>query len=188
MRYIKISILFLALFLVACGDKIEADFSKEIADFEFTTQDNEKLGLDDLKGDWWVADFIFTNCTSVCIPMSLNMARLQQDLQEKDLDLQFVSFTVDPDYDSPEVLKAYAESYGADLNNWAFLTGYDFKTIEKLSVKSFLSGVMQDPNSDQVQHGVRFFLVNPEGVFIKSYDGTDKKEVERLMDDLEKVL
>lgn len=188
MKYIRILLFTLVLFLVACGGKIEPTMSSEVADFNFTTQDGDKLGLEDLKGDYWIADFIFTNCTSVCIPMTTNMTALQDDLAEKDLDIQFVSFTVDPEYDSPEVLKSYAESYDADLSNWTFLTGYDFETIEDISVKSFLSGLSEIPGTDQVQHGVRFFLVNPEGVVIKSYDGTSKNDVEDLMDDLKKVL
>lgn len=188
MKYIRILPLILVLFLAACSEDIEPTMSSEVADFNFTTQDENKLGLDDLKGDYWIADFIFTNCTTVCIPMTTNMTALQDDLTEKDLDIQLVSFSVDPDYDSPEVLKAYSEEYEADLSSWSFLTGYDFETIEELSVKSFQSGLSQLPDSDQVQHGIRFFLVDPEGVVIKSYDGTSEKEVESLLEDLEKVL
>lgn len=188
LKYIRISLLVLTLFLVACSEDIEPTMSSEVAEFNFTTQDGDKLGLDDLKGDYWIADFIFTNCTSVCIPMTTNMTALQDDLAKKDLDVQLVSFSVDPDYDSPEVLKEYAEDYDADLSSWSFLTGYDFETIEELSVKSFQSGLTQIPNSDQVQHGVRFFLVDPEGVVIKSYDGTAEKDIEALLEDLKKVL
>lgn len=188
MKQMRILLPLLFIFLVACGGEIESTMSSEVADFNFTTQDNEQLGLEDLKGGWWVADFIFTNCTSVCIPMSSNMTALQDDLAKKNLDIQLISFSVDPDFDTPEVLKSYAESYHADLSNWTFLTGYDFSTIEDLSVKSFQSGLMAIPDSDQVQHGVRFFLVNPDGVVIKSYNGTEESEMEVLMEDLEKVL
>lgn len=188
MKHTRNLLFILVLFLVACSQEIEPTMSSEVADFNFTTQDGDKLGLKDLKGQYWIADFIFTNCTSVCIPMTTNMTQLQDDLAEKNLDIQFISFTVDPEYDSPEVLKSYAESYDADLSNWTFLTGYDFETIADISVKSFQSGLTEIPDSDQVQHGVRFFLVNPEGVVIKSYDGTLQNEIEDLMNDLKKVL
>src|SRR5699024_4569196 len=115
----------LMLTLAACGgSQIETNMSEEISDFEFTTQDNETFGLDDLKGKYWVADFVFTNCTTVCLPMTTNMSYLQDQINEEGLeDIELVSFSVDPDYDTPEVLKEYSEDYEADLSNWTFLTG-----------------------------------------------------------------
>ncbi|WHX25775.1 SCO family protein [Virgibacillus halodenitrificans] len=178
----------LILFLTACGEKIETNMSEEVADFEFTTQDKEKLGLDDLKGEWWVADFVFTNCTTVCLPMTSNMAKLQKDLKEAGVDAQLVSFSVDPENDTPEVLKDYAAKYNADLKNWSFLTGYDFQTIKELSIKSFRSLVKEAPaESDQVTHGTSFFLVNPDGEVIKQYSGIDSKQLDQIVKDLEKV-
>src|SRR5690625_7024307 len=75
-----ISVLGLLVFLVACGDSspIEENMSETVPDFSYTTQDEETLELEDLKGNWWIADFIFTNCTDVCIPMTNNMAILQR--------------------------------------------------------------------------------------------------------------
>ena len=109
------------LFLAACGEEnIETNMSEKVADFNFITQDNEELSLDDLKGEWWIADFIFTNCTTACLPMTTNMAALQTKVKEEDLNIQFISFSVEPDYDSPEVLKESAEGYGADLSSWSF--------------------------------------------------------------------
>ena len=182
--------LVIVIFLAACGGKeIETNMSEEVADFEFTTQDNEKLGLKDLEGEWWVADFVFTKCVTVCLPMTTNMSQLQDLLDEEGIDdVQLVSFTVDPENDTPEVLKKYAESYDADLSNWSFLTGYDFDTIKELSVGSFRSELQENPGTDQVTHGVRFFLVNPNGEVIKNYFGVDMKEVETIVDDLKKVL
>ena len=189
MKYLKALLLVLVLFLAACGKgEIESTMSSQVEDFEFTTQDNEKLGLDDLKGEWWIADFIFTNCTTVCLPMTTNMVELQEKLADNKLDAQLISFSVDPDVDTPEVLTDYAKGYGADLSNWSFLTGYDFETIQELSLKSFLSDLQEDPDSDQVTHGTRFFLVNPEGEIIKSYFGTEKKDIDAIVDDLKKVL
>lgn len=188
MGHLRFLTLVLVLFLVGCGGEIETNMSEEVADFEFTTQENEKLGLNDLEGEWWIADFIFTNCTTVCLPMTSNMAELQDILDEEGIDAQLISFTVDPANDSSEVLKKYAESYGADFSNWSFLTGYDFETIKELSVKSFRSELQETPGSDQITHGVRFFLVNPDGEVIKNYYGIDMNEVKTIVDDLKKVL
>lgn len=176
------------LFLAACGEKIETNMSEEVTDFEFTTQDNEKLSLNNLEGKWWIADFVFTNCTTVCLTMTPNMAKLQEKLNEESLDAQLISFTVDPKNDTPEVLKEYGESYNADFSNWTFLTGYDFQTIKEFSIKSFRSLVAQaQPGSDQVTHGTSFYLVNPEGEVIKNYSGIDNNTVDTIIADLKKV-
>lgn len=181
----------LLLLLSACGDPykaIEPNMDEKVADFDFINQDNENFSLDDLKGTWWIADFIFTNCTSVCLPMSTNMSALQDKLKENDIDVQLVSFTVDPDYDQPEILREYAEEYDADLSNWTFLTGYDFQTIRELSIKSFRSPLpVPERNTDQVMHGTAFMLVTPEGQIIKSYDGVSPSEIDIIIDDLNTI-
>lgn len=179
------------LFLAACGTaEIESNMPEDsvVTDFEFTTQDEGKLSLEDLKGEWWIADFIFTNCTTVCIPMTTNMVTLQEMMAEEKLDAQIVSFSVDPTIDTPEVLRNYAAGYGADLSNWTFLTGYDFETIQELSIGSFYADVRKEPDSDQVTHVVRFYLVDPEGKVVKSYMGTDLDDIDSIIEDLKKVL
>src|SRR5690625_8034817 len=91
-------------------DKIESNMDETMSDFEFINQDEETVSLDDLKGEYWVADFVFTNCTTVCIPMTSNMKILQDEMIEEDLtNIELISFTVDPDYDTPEVLSDRSE-------------------------------------------------------------------------------
>src|SRR5690625_4428083 len=188
MRYFEVFMLVIILFLDACGWEVESNMSGTVEYFEFTTQDNETLSFNDVEGKWCVADFIFTKCTTVCLPMTTNMSQLPDLLKEEGIDVQLVSFTVDPENDSPEVLKKYAESYDADLSNWSFLTGYEYETIKELSVNSFRSEVQENPGSDQITHGIRFFLVNPDGEVIKNYYGIDMNEVKTIIDDLKKVL
>ena len=177
------------IFLFGCGEAIETNMNEDVLEFEVTTQENETFSLDDLKGDYWVADFIFTNCTTVCLPMTANMKGLQDQMKEEGIDdVQLVSFSVDPDYDTPEVLKAYGDNYEADFSNWTFLTGYDFQTIKEISIKSFKSLLAEAPEgSDQVTHGTRFFLVNPEGKVIKNYDGVQSASMDTIINDLKKV-
>src|SRR5690625_72867 len=119
----KLQLLFvpivLAILLAGCGEEdvnkgIETSMSEDIPAFDYTNQDNEDFGSSDLEGKWWIADFIFTNCTSVCLPMTSNMAVLQEKLEEEDIDAELVSFSVDPDYDTPEVLKDYSEQYRSE--------------------------------------------------------------------------
>lgn len=190
MKYITFPVIAILLLLSACNShNIETNMSEEILPFEFTTQDNETFSNEDLEGKWWIADLIFTNCTTVCLPMTTNMSTLQDMLKDEEIDAEIVSFSVDPDYDTPEVLKEYANDYEADLSNWTFLTGYDFDTIKEISVKSFKSLLAEDPNDPtQVVHGTGFFLVDPEGNVIKKYNGTLADEMEIIVNDLKKVI
>ena len=79
MKRLTLVIFTFALFLVGCGGNIDYNMSKQVKDFEFTTQDNDKLSLQDLSGEWWVADFVFTNCVTVCPPMTSNMANQNEN-------------------------------------------------------------------------------------------------------------
>lgn len=179
-------LLLFVLFVSACGDQYNGDFSYEVQDFTFTNQDGEKVSKSDLEGEFWVADFIFTNCTTVCPPMTSNMANLQDQLKEAGLeDVRLVSFSVDPERDKPETLKAYAAERGGTFENWDLLTGYDFETIKEFSVKSFKSAVEQLPDSDQIMHGTSFFIVTPEGNAIKNYDGRKAANMEKIVEDIQ---
>lgn len=184
-----IPVVFILLILAACGDKYEGDFSYTVKDFSFTDQDGDEFSKEDLDGKFWVADLVFTNCTDVCPPMTANMASLQQQLEDEDMnDVELVSFTVDPDRDTPEILKEYAKERGAiNFDNWHLLSGYDFNTIKELSVKSFKSPVQPIADTDQFTHSNQFFLVSPEGEAIKKYDGVDLAEVKEIIDDIKKM-
>jgi|SRR5690625_25518 len=180
--------LILTLILTACGVKLESNMSRDLPNLDYTNQDGDVVTLDDLKGKWWVADLIFTNCETVCIPMTLNMLKIQEEAAEKGLDINFLSFSVDPENDTPEVLLEYAEQYSVDLKNWTFLTGYEFETIQEIALETFMTGVQKESDSDQVNHGTRFYLVNPEGKVIKHYSGLEQEALEQIMKDLEIVL
>ncbi|HLR53270.1 MAG TPA: SCO family protein [Pseudogracilibacillus sp.] len=185
-----IGILTAILMIQGCSEDlpIEENMSETVNDFSFTNQDEESVSLDDLKGDWWIADFVFTNCETVCTPMTGNMTSLQEKLQDEDANVRLVSFSVDPDYDSPDVLKEYGEEYDADFASWDFLTGYDFKTIKKLSIKSFRSLLQEpEPGDDQVTHGTNFYLVDPDGNIVKNYNGVEGQSKDKIMEDIVKL-
>src|SRR5690625_1045924 len=149
---IKLIGLIFVLALAACGEKVEPTMSTHVDDFTATTQDEQEITNEDLLGEWWIADFIFTNCTTVCPPMTRNMTIVQKRLGELDLNdkLQLISFSVDPENDTPEVLTEYAKDHGADLKNWSFLTGYEFDTIQDISIKYFQSALEPPmPGDDQ---------------------------------------
>lgn len=192
MKLFKVGILGFVLFLVACGSpEIEETMDSEVQDFSATTQDEADFTEADFEGKWSVVDFIFTNCTTVCPPMTRNMVSLQADAKDAGVDqdkIQYVSFSVDPDYDSPEVLQEYIEEHGADTNNWTFLTGYSFDEITDISMESFKSMLAPpEEGDDQVMHGTWFFLVNPDGKIVKNYPGIQPSDMDDILEDLKIV-
>lgn len=180
----------LALVLSACSGGFKADHHYSIEPFEFTNQHEEPVSLDDLKGEVWLAQFIFTNCTSVCPPMMANMVEIQTKLEDKGIeDYKIVSFSVDPDFDTPEKLGEYLETFDApDPSKWELLTGYEMQDISDLAVKSFKMPVIDDPNSDQVIHGSRFGLVDKEGKVVKTYAGERDVPMDDIVKDVKAVL
>lgn len=180
-------ILALSSILAACGSyKFEPEMNIEVQDFSVTNQHNEKVNLENFKGKPWLAMFIFTNCNSICPPMTFNMTDVQKALKDKGLeDYQIVAFSVDPEVDKPDVLTNYLKTYSVpDESKWQLLTGYDQKFIEQFAMKSFNSHVKNDPNSDQVIHMGRYYLVNADGTVVKDYDGTTDVPVDTIVADI----
>lgn len=107
--------------LSACGtSKIEDPLNYDVQSFSFQNQDHKTVSLDSLKGKVWVADFIFTNCETVCPPMTAHMTELQKQMKEENVQARIVSFSVDPENDTPEKLKKFAANYPLSLDNWDF--------------------------------------------------------------------
>ncbi len=180
-----------ALLLGACNaGKFNGDFNWKVEPFEFTNQHNEKVSLEDLEGKPWLAQFVFTNCDSVCPPMMFNMAELQDRIAKEGIeDYKIVSFSVDPEHDTPEALQEYLDMYDvADQSKWEMLTGYTQEDIGKMAVKSFKTPVIDDPNSDQVTHGTSYFLVNQEGHAVKSYSGFEDVPFDQITEDLKALI
>ncbi|KYD32573.1 MULTISPECIES: SCO family protein [Anoxybacillaceae] len=167
--------------LAACGKTIPDAKNWPVDDFTFTDQNGQSFGLSDLKGKVWVADFIFTNCETVCPPMTANMAKLQDMVKEEGLDVEFVSFSVDPENDNPEILKQYAKKFNADLSNWHFLTGYSQEEIETFARKNFKAIVQKPKQGDQVIHGTDFYLVDQQGKIVKYYSGISNVPYEEII-------
>ncbi|EGQ27847.1 SCO family protein [Mammaliicoccus sciuri] len=182
--------LIFVLMLSACGGGFKADHKYKVEPFEFTNQNHEKVSNEDLKGDVWLAQFIFTVCTSACPPMMNNMVELQENLQAEGVeDYKIVSFSIDPDVDTPEALKEYMQAFGPpDESKWEMLTGYDMKTIEKLAASSFKTAVKDIPNSDQVLHGTAFGLVNQKGEVVKLYDGYSDVPYDTIVKDMKELI
>lgn len=155
-------------------------------DFQFTAQDGSTLTKDDLKGKIWVANFIFTRCLGPCPVMTSRMAELNLRLGSKVKDVQLVTFTVDPEHDTPAVLKEYSEKVGASPEKWKFVTGPKDK-IDETVMKGFLQALSKDQEGMPI-HSTRFVLVDREGWMRGFQDGNDPEVVQKLLMDIGDIL
>jgi len=129
--------------------------------FMLTERSGKRVSRDDLAGLVWVADFIYTECTETCPAQSLQFSRLQSDFAPAD-PLRFVSITVDPEHDTPEVLRQYADRYGA-TDRWWFLTGTK-QEIYCLAQKGFRLSVV-DPAAASLPSCGEVFLLGPRAAW-----------------------
>lgn len=156
-----------------------------VKDFTYTNQDGKKVSQKDLKGKVWVADFIFTRCTHVC-PMTMPIkVKLDEKLRAEGLDVQFVSFSVEPDRDTPDVLKAYAKKYKDDLKKSQYLTGYNFQQIKEFAKDSFGQELVQKEQG--VSHGRSFYIIDASGKVVQEFDGT-KPQYDQMMQAIKSII
>jgi len=136
-----------------------------VADFHLTNQLGQAVSLADLRGHVWIADFIFTRCPGPCLKMTRQMKELTLALSPR---ARLVTLTTDPEFDTPAVLKTYAERFGADPDRWRFLTG-PREEVTSLGVQSLkLTAVEKKPEErespgDLFVHSTIFVLVDKQG-------------------------
>ena len=148
-----------------------------VPDFSLTDQRGKRLALSDMKGKIWVADFIFTNCPTICPAMTQEMARLQSEFVADPV--YFVSFSVDPERDTSAVLSRY------DERRWHFLTG-DKGRIYQLAEEGF--SLAAGHKGTEILHSTRFVLVAPNGNIYGHYDSRSKPALLRLRRDVNALL
>jgi protein SCO1/2 len=171
-----------------------------VPDFTLTERTGREVKKSDLTGKVWVACFFFIHCKTVCPQVTLTMQRLQEQIHKLGYpDVVLVSISVDPERDTPEILEAYATAFGADSNQWLFLTGKE-KDIYSLIGDGFRLSVARNEGKDlwdgnEVAHSSRLVLVDREGKIRGLYDGRkmdpDTKEpiddVPRLVRDIARL-
>jgi protein SCO1 len=188
-------VLVIATVISGCSNyQFKATTNYEISDFTMTDHRGDEVTLDSLKGKPWLAMFIFTNCKTICSPMTYNMKLIQDELVEKGIeDYQIVAFSVDPNYDTPQKLTEYLERHSvADESKWHLLTGYDQTFIEQFAVGSFKALVKAVEGDDQIIHANTFYLVDENGVAVKNYTGYSSDEdgvpYDTIVTDLESLI
>ncbi|MFC4322775.1 SCO family protein [Litchfieldia salsa] len=176
-KYIMYTLFLCLIFLSACNSK-----SQEYQmNFTFTDQSGNEFSSDDLEGKVWLANFIFTNCDTVCPPMTAHMAKLQQMLADEGVEAEIVSFSVDPKTDTPEVLTEFASKFDADFSNWHFLTGYTQEEIESFAKEEFATLVSKPENQVQVMHGTSFYIIDQNGEVVDSYSGVEDTPYDEIV-------
>ena len=154
-----------------------------ISDFNLINQNGEVITKEDFEGKIYVADFFFTRCQTICPIMAVNMKDLQEEFKS-DPDLKFLSHSVTPVMDSVPVLRAYADKNEAIDGKWEITTG-DKRHIYELARKSYFAVLDEGDGGDQdFIHTEQFILVDQKGQIRGFYDGTEKEEMQRIIDDI----
>lgn len=201
--YIGISFIVL-IFGIWAVPKILAKFQKAdlvtigpVPKFELTDQNNKKISNADYLGKVYVVEFFFSTCPTICPIMNQNMLKLQDEFYGNPK-FGIASVTIDPEHDTPAVLKAHADQLGVKNYNWHFLTG-DKKYIYDLALKGFnLYAGENDKQAGGFEHSGLFALIDKEGNIrcrkdsfdnpILYYDGLEESGIKMLKEDIKKLL
>ncbi|MCG3205114.1 MAG: SCO1 protein [Elusimicrobia bacterium] len=159
---------------------VEVPTYGSVKDFVFVDQTGQPFGLKNLKQKYWLADFFFTRCMGPCPLLTNKMKELQAEFSHKEK-LSFVSFSVDPDHDTPEVLSLYAKTYELNLNKWTFVTGSKEKMYELIRESFHLAVEPSNPPSlNDILHSLYFVLVNPQGQVTGYFNTGDPEAMKKL--------
>ena len=158
-----------------------------IPPFRFINQHGDTTGSELLEGKFFVADFFFTHCKGICPKMTSEMKRVQDAFSGNE-NLKLISFTVDPERDSPEALADYMELFNADPAMWTMYTG-DKAELYHLARKGFfITAVEGDGGEEDFIHSEKLVLVDAENRIRGYYDGTNPESVEQLIADIGKLM
>ena len=150
--------------------------------FQLTDQDGRAFGSKDLAGHVWVASFIFTRCQTVCPRVTAQMARVQARTRDLEPALHLVSFSVDPEHDTPARLAAYAQAHRANPRMWTFLTG-PAAAVQETVEKGLRVSMGRDPNDPSpagISHGTHLVLVDGQGRLRGYYSSEEPDAVDRV--------
>jgi protein SCO1/2 len=174
------------LLITACSKKVDLPLMNTVPEFTLTERSAREVKNQDLAGQIWIADFVYTSCGGLCPIMSEKMRKLQDTLPAE---VRLVSFSVDPDVDTPAVLTEYAKKFGADPNRWLFLTGSK-ESLFQLSKDGFKLAVDDSGGTEQepITHSSRFALVDREGRIRGYYSMEDPSELAHIIKDAKSLL
>ncbi|NMM49516.1 SCO family protein [Marinigracilibium pacificum] len=168
-------------------EKVVDTIYHTIGEFSLIDQDSNIVTKEQMDGKVVVADFFFTTCPSICPTMAAQMLRVYEKYNGRE-NFQILSHSIDPYNDSVPALKDYANKLGVENDKWLFMTG-DLEEIFRLAEKQYMITAYQDPQAPGgFAHSGAFVLVDQKGRPRGMYDGTKKEDVDRLMNDIDKLL
>ena len=153
-----------------------------IANFELINQNGDTITQDDYANTIYVADFFFTTCQTICPIMTDHMVEIQEQLKN-DPEVRLLSHSVIPEYDTPEILKAYAIKKGIDDRKWNLVTG-SRAMIYTLARKSYLAVKDVPEASQEMVHTENFVLIDKKRQIRGFYDGTKDEDINQLIKDI----
>ncbi|HEX8041580.1 MAG TPA: SCO family protein [Chryseosolibacter sp.] len=154
-----------------------------IGHFKFVDQDSSIVTDETVKGKIYVADFFFTSCRTICPVMKTQMLRVYEAIQD-DPQVMLVSHTIDPEYDTVALLHDYASRLGVKSDKWRFLTGAK-DSIYYIAQTGYFATAMEDEDEPGgFIHSGAFLLIDKQGRIRGKYDGTNKDDVDRLLQDI----
>ncbi len=188
---LAVTVIAAVFLLLLSADRTSATDLPDLATmpaFKLTDQANQPVTTADVTGKILLVSFIYTSCPDICPMLTAQMKALQEDLRDEGLlgEAQLLSISVDPEVDTPDVLRDYAAGYGADPSTWRFLTG-EPDHVRKVVVEGFLLGVQRTPASNvhaghgtqgstpdyRIDHSGRIALVDQSGRIRAYYEGTE---------------
>ena len=160
----------------------------QVQDFSFLNQNGKTVTQNNIAGKIVIAEYFFTTCPGICKDMSANLKKVYNKYHD-DTDVVILSHTVDPETDSVPVLKAYAEKYGVQNENWQFLTGDKYQ-LYKLAHQSYLltaDSARRESVSEAFIHTQYVCLVDKKKRIRGFYDATSKESTEKLIEDIKRL-
>lgn len=172
-----------------------AEMGLRILPFTLTDQQGETRTEEVLRGQWTLAEFIFTNCPGACPIMTSRMAQISAQIG--DLPLQYASFSLDQERDTPEQMRSFASNYDIDPTKWILLTGDDARVRQ--IVEEGLTLIVDKENTGEITiadgstmknitHPTRLFLVGPDLNVVEMYDSGNPAEVDRAVSDIRRLV
>jgi protein SCO1 len=164
------------------------DSTHAVLDFDLLDQDSTTFSLGRIENKIFVVSFVLTRCAQgICPTMASELVRVQEAFANPEQDVHIVSFSIDPEYDTPNVLKQYATYYRANTDYWHFLTGSK-EVIYKQAHCSYFVAAQDGKTFAQIDHADKLVLVDKKRRIRGYYSGTSRQEVDRLITEIQLLL
>ncbi len=180
----------LTLLLLGCKVAEPLPDLGAVPEFALVNQQGQAYGVQQLQGKVWIGNFIFTRCPDICPMFTQHMRSVHDDLSVDGAAVVFVSFSVDPEYDTPDILQAYAKDQGALSQQWHFLTG-PTEAVKEVVVQGLKMAMDKQPlpdAPDNVLHGSHFVLVDQNMQLRGYYSAKDPASRTQLVVDAQRLM